>query len=496
MSLLGVDLGTSRCKAVTFSPTGQVLASAESSYSPLYPRPGFVEMAPAELWEAFSLAVRTATAATDDPVEALAISTHGETFVPVDKAGQPVGAAVMNADNRALGEAQELGQTLGKEGIFALTGQVVHPMYSLPKIMWLRKHEPERFDSIARFLSAGGYLLSRMGLPPLVDHSHASRYMAFDIHRRAWSPELLEAAGVPPDRMPDAVPAGTAAGRLAGAAAAELGLPQGTLVAVAGHDQLCGAVGVGVIEPGAVSDSLGTYECMLAVSAQPTLADTALAASLNSYCHVVPDRYVTLAFFPSGIMTSWFVSLLAGEGDPTPLYGELETAAPAGPTGLSITPHLIGSFNPHWDPLATGVIHGLTPGVGRGHLYKGILEGLACELALNAGIMRGLVGEFPTLRVTGGGTRSGLGLRLRAALTGLRLETLECPEAVCLGSALLAGVAAGTYRSLEAAVGATVRVAATIEPDTDEAAAYAPQLRRYRALYQALEPMRRESALA
>ena len=154
-----------------------------------------------------------------------------------------------------------------------------------------------------------------------------------------------------------------------------------------GHDQPCGALGVGAIGSGRVADSMGTYECLLAASDQPSLTDAALAASLNSYCHVVPDKFVTLAYFPSGIMIKWFHDLLYGEGelaeDTDPFHAEsihyatLEREAPAGPTGLCITPNLIGTCNPDFNPHARGIISGLSPNTTRSQIYKGILEGLA-----------------------------------------------------------------------------------------------------------------------
>jgi len=264
-------------------------------------------------------------------------------------------------------------------------------------------------------------------------------------------------------------------------------------VVVGGHDQPCGAVGMGAIAPGMVVDSMGTYECLTAVGSEPSLGETALRASLNSYCHVVPGQYVTIAYFPSGIMVRWFCENFCaaeteerGEG----VHEHLEGKAPPGPTGLCVVPHLIGSANPHFDPRATGVIVGLTQTTDRYRIYKGIVEGLACELGIIAEMLSEAVGEFDEIRCTGGGARSRLGLRLRAALTGKGMQTLESPEAVCLGAALLAGVSAGTYGSLGEAVGSAVKVRETIAPDGEMAAAYERQVAQYRSLYPALAAVR------
>jgi xylulokinase len=333
-----------------------------------------------------------------------------------------------------------------------------------------------------------------MGLPPYLDYSLASRFLMFDVRRHRWSEPILGAAGLSPECLPIPVAAGTVAGPLSSQAAAQLGLRPGTPVVVGGHDQASGALGMGAIEPGMVSDSMGTYECLVHVDGAPRLDDAALAANLNSYCHVVPDRYITIAYFPSGIMLQWYrdtfgsgpVDTRAGAD----LFARAEELAPSSPTGLCVLPHLIGSATPHFDVRATGVILGLTPNADGPTIFKGILEGIASELAIVSDLLAGVVGPFDTIRASGGGARSSLGMRLRAALTGRRIHLLESPESVCLGAALLAGAAVGVYSDLTQAVANTVRVVDTIEPDAELAAAYAGQLRQYRLLYPALAPVR------
>jgi xylulokinase len=248
---------------------------------------------------------------------------------------------------------------------------------------------------------------------------------------------------------------------------------------------------MGAISAGMVSDSMGTFECVAHVDDQPRLDDAALDASLNSYCHVAPDSYITIVYFPAGIMVKWFTDLLADKAEKGgDLYADLEAEAPAEPTGLLVLPYLIGSSTPHFDSRATGVIVGLTPISNRARIYKGILEGMACELGVITDVLAGAVGPFDTIRATGGGARSPLGMQLRADITGRCFQILESPEAVCLGAALLAGLAAGVYGSLAQAVKQAVRVVATVEPDPDASRAYAKQIKQYRALYPALSLIR------
>jgi xylulokinase len=500
MSLLAIDIGSSRCKAVIFAATGEILAQHAVAYTPEFPTPSHAEMNPDRFWRAVCHCSQAVSKDLSDPVRALCLNSHGETFVPVNGRNEAIAPAILNQDNRATEETVWLERTFGRKQLFEITGLVAHPMYPVPKLLWLRRHRPDVFASSVRFLSVIGYVLSRLGLPAYIDYSLASRYLAFDIRQRRWSEEILAATEIKAECLPTPVPAGTVAGKLDAAAGSQLGLSPGTMVVMGGHDQPSGALGVGAIGSGRVADSMGTYECLLAASDQPRLTDAALAASLNSYCHVVPDKFVTLAYFPSGIMIKWFHDLLYGEahgegvfaqgGDPSYAesihYATLEREAAAGPTGLCITPNLIGTCNPDFNPHARGIISGLSANTTRSQIYKGILEGIACELSQTIDILANAVGEFREIYVTGGGSRSALGLQLRAALSGRRLHVMECPEAVCLGGAILAGVASGEYGSLREAVELVVRDVSLVSTDTAVAAAYAVQAKQYRCLRSAL----------
>ncbi|MFZ0773988.1 MAG: FGGY-family carbohydrate kinase [Candidatus Sulfotelmatobacter sp.] len=504
MSLLAIDIGSSRCKAVVFASTGEILAQRACAYTPDFPAPSHAEINPARFWHSVCGCSQAVAKNLSDPVRALCLNSHGETFVPVNGRNEAIAPAILNQDNRAVEETVWLERRLGRKRLFEISGLVAHPMYPVPKLLWLRKHRPDIFAPSVRFLSVIGYVLSRLGLPAYIDYSLASRYLAFDIRQRRWSEEILGATEIKAECLPVPVPAGTIAGKLDASAASQLGLLPGTMVVMGGHDQPCGALGVGAIGAGRVADSMGTYECLLAASDQPSLTDAALAASLNSYCHVVPDKFVTLAYFPSGIMIKWFHDLLYGktqgeaygegalaqDGDPSYAesihYATLEREAPASPTGLCITPNLIGTCNPDFNPHVRGIISGLGPNTTRSQIYKGILEGLACELAQMTEILANAVGEFRDVYVTGGGSRSAMGLQLRAALSGRQLHVMECPEAVCLGGAILAGVACGEYASLREAVDLVVRDVSAVSPDHAIAVAYAQQSKRYRHLRSAL----------
>jgi xylulokinase len=309
------------------------------------------------------------------------------------------------------------------------------------------------------------------------------------------------------------VPAGTIAGNLDADAASALGVMKATPVVVGGHDQACGALGVGVIRSGRVSDSMGTYECLAAASDEPRLGERAFAARLNSYSHVVPGKFLTLAYFPSGIMVQWFSDLIGGGGNQTAKtasdkdeviephhatipdpYSKLESQCTDIPTGLCVTPHLIGTCNPDFDARARATIFGLASDTNRNQIYQGILEGISCELAQVKELLATISGPFEDLYVTGGSTRSARGLKLRAAITGCRLHVMQCDEAVCQGAAILAGVGSGAYIRIADAVDSVVREKTLIEPDPHLGASYANQIKRYRRLCENLKTFRDENS--
>lgn len=500
MSLLGIDIGSSSCKGVVFNADGKELARGGQSYSTVNTGPAMVEMDATLMRDAVFNVIRELSKKTaDDPIKAFAISSHGETTIPVDKNGNAVGPAIMNSDNRAVEETEWWEKTFGKEKIYAITGVPLHSMFSLNKIIWLKKNNPGLYNRADKFLSVGDYILTQLGLPPYTDYSLACRTMAFDINKHDWSEEILTHCDIPKQKLGIPVASGSVAGKLSKQIADELGLNEGVVVALGGHDQPCGALGAGAINKGHVFDSAGTYECMAAVSDKPMNTTQALKYSLNSYCHVLPGKFVTLAFFPAGLVSSWFVDQFCYEDKMIAqqsgqnlfdVLNERTLKNAPGPSELNITPHFVGSCNPSWDVRAKGVMAGFTPGTTKYHIYKAIHEGIACELSINTEVLDEVVGEFKQMNIAGGNSRSPFTVQLRADLTGKEISILKNDEAVCLGAAILSGIAVGIYKDAADAVSKTVRIEKTVLPDTNTKQQYKKQLDRYKVIYPALEPYR------
>lgn len=500
MSLLGIDIGSGSCKGVVFDYFGEILASASYEYSTYSPGPNMAEINPEIFWEAvIKITRQLAAAVANNPIEALSISSHGETIIPIDRFGNAVSPAIMNSDNRAVEQSIWWEKALGREKIYEITGLPLHTMFALNKIMWLKQYKPDVYAKTERFVSVEDYIIIKMGLPPYTDYSIASRIMAFDIVKKKWSEEILKCADINEEKLSIPIASGERAGKLSLTIANILGLREGTIVGMGGHDQPCGALGSGVINKGEVSDSAGTYECLTAVTENPGNTEKALKYSLNSYCHVIQDRYVTLAFFPAGLVSRWFIEQFCYEDKMQAelqnkstfdiLYENTQRVSP-GPTGLCITPHFVGSCNPYWDVRATGVMAGLTPQITRYHIYKAIYEGIACELAINVKALEEIIGSFKSIKINGGNAKSTFTVQLRADLTEKKIHVLNTTEAVCQGAAMLAGMAAGIYISGEDAVGKVVKIKHTYTPDNESTAAYARQMNRYKQVYPSMGSIR------
>ncbi len=500
MSLLGIDIGSSSCKGIVFDTNGKELARATHSYTAINIGANKVEIDALYFKDAVFNVIRLLSdQVKDDPIESLAISSHGETIIPVDADGHPTANAIMNADNRAIEEAEWWEKSFGRERIYSIAGVPLHAMFSLNKIIWLRKNDPELFNRTARFLSVGDFILVQLGLPPYTDYSLASRTMAFDINRLDWSEEILSHCDIPKDKLGIPVPSGTLAGRLSKTIADSLGLKEGAAVALGGHDQPCGALGAGAVANGDVFDSAGSYECMVAITDAPMNSAKALNYNLNSYCHVVPGKFVTLAFFPAGLISGWFVDqfcyeekMLAEKQNKT-VYQVLEQKVKElvpGPSGINITPHLVGACTPSWDVRATTIFAGITPGTTKHHLYKAVFEGIACELALNVEALEEVMGDFIAMSIAGGNSRIPFTVQLRSDLTGKEIQVLKTDEAVCLGAAILAGIAIGKYENASDAASKLVEIDTSFQPNEKNRNIYDQQLKRYKVIYPSLAPYR------
>ena len=499
MSILGFDLGTGACKGVAFDETGKILAKEEHSYQTYSLHQGWCELDPQNFIDVIKkISLSIGEKLKDDPVTAAVFSSHGETIIPVGYDGAAIGPAYMNADNRAFLEIEELCKKIPFERLYQITGTPPHPMYGLANIMWFIKHEKEAYEKTYKFCSCEDFLMLSMGLDPVCNYSNCSRVMMLDIKNKKWSEEILDAAGVPEDKLGTPVPSGQVVGKLDKEHADKFGLPEGVTIVSGGFDHFSTSIGSGAIHKGMVSCSAGTYEGLTLLTEDPTISDEAMAIKMNTFTHL-DGLFSNFVYFTAGMGTKWIVNeveaadkmIAAQEGGSVfdRLADEIKKL-PDEQTGLYFLPHLVGTCTPFNDPRARGAIYGITPDTTRHMLYKASQECLSYEFARLCDIVSDIKGDFDSIRISGGGARSEFGLQMRADMSGKVIEQLETDEAPALGVAILAGVATGVFKDLEEGISKTLKIKKKVYPRPEVTEMYRESRQMYERIYDSLSPVR------
>jgi sugar (pentulose or hexulose) kinase len=487
VSLLGIDLGTSGVRALAVAEDGTDLAAAARATSLSRPREGRVEVDAEQALAAAVSAVRRVCAdpaVVADPVAALSLAVQGEAVVPVDAAGRALAPAPVSMDRRGAATAERVGSALGAAEVQRITGQPLHPMFSLYKIA---AEGPNRTGPrVHQYRCLGGFVAARLGAEPVLDTTLAARTGAFDVDRRRWSQPLLEATGVPADLLPTVVPPGTVIGTVAAAAATATGLAAGTPVVVGSHDQAASFWGAGGRAGEVAVFSTGSSDCLtVGTPARPDLAGTGFATY-----PAAEAGWLTLAGTAAGGWALDWLSTLVGAD-----RAALLAAIPDRPPDLLVLPYLAGSGTLDNDPAARGAVVGLTLQTARDELVRAFLESAGFELAKILDALGGRGITAGGIRTVGGGSAERRVLAVRASAAGIPLTPVPGHSAA-RGAAFQAGVGIGRFASFEAAPVPPAGPPAV--PDPAHARHYAAQRARYRALYPALrriepeDPTRKE----
>jgi xylulokinase len=498
--LIGLDIGTTSVKAGIFEASGRQLAAVGQEYRIDHPAPDRAEIDAETYWEATIAAVRRALSvanADPDRVAAMAVSSQGETVVPVDANGRALGPAVVWLDNRAVVEARELAERFGDAATYDRTGvPSVTPTWTACKLLWWRRHEPGMFAAARHFLLVEEFIIHRLSGRFVAEGGVQSTSLLYDIRAHGWWDAMLEAVGIGPERLPELVRPGAVVGALSNEAANALGLPRSVRVVAGGMDQGAGAVGVGNIGSGVVSESTGGA---LTLQASVDRHGGDPTRQTPVYVHSAPDRYLYCPVCPTGGMAlTWFrdqfgaeeVAQAAGqERSAYDLLTALAGGVKPGADGLIMLPHLMGAFSPEYEPQASGAFYGFTLHHGKPHFVRAVLEAVAFMLRRNLELLAGVGAQATQIRSHGGGSRSALWNQIKADACGLPVVTLEGDDAAVRGDAMIAGVAAGVFPDVSAACSAMVMVKDRYEPDPATRAAYDDAYDRYLRLFEALRPL-------
>lgn len=488
MSVLGLDVGTSNCKGVVLREDGSILAQEQYSYAGAIRLHGAAaELSPTCFEHSVKHIISALARQTvHDPIRAIALSAHGETLIPIGADGQPRMDAMLSMDRRCQRYSDALAAQLGQQWLYEIIGARMHAQFPVPKVMYLRREHPDIAAQTIHYDTACDYVYRILGCPNVMDYSIAARFGGLDITKRKWSEPIMEAAELSAEIFSEPVCAGTVLGTMPTELARSLGLTERVLLVAGGHDQACAALAIDADEQ-TLPVSAGSYECAARVTSFPLNTKEGFRYGLNSYCHVLPGKYVTLAFFVSGMMVQWYLNTfcdaekkLLGDG----IYSHLERQFCAGPTGICVTPHIFGSMNPEWSEHAAAKITGLRADTTKATLYKAVLEGTCCELDLNVRVLEKLAGKLSRLVLAGGGSRSQSWAQLRADITGKPIAVISHEaDASCLGAAILAGIGAGCFQTPEQARAQCSRVVQHYAPQQTQL--YADQKQKYLGLHRA-----------
>jgi xylulokinase len=486
MSLLGIDVGTTGCKAAVFSEEGALLAFAYEEYDLLRPQPGWAELDAGEVWERVQATIRqVGPASSADPIHALAVTSLGEAMVPVTAERHVAGPSIVaNFDLRGDQYLARLRSHLGEEALYEITGNTLGSNYSLPKLLWIREHQPDLYKRTDKFLLWGSFVSTMLGASPAVDYSLANRSFLFDVDREDWSEEILDLTGLDRDKLPETVPSGTPIGTVSRHMASQLGLPPGVTIVAGAHDQCATAVGCGVVEDGQAVYGMGTFTCITPVFGQRRGPQLMLERGLNTEHHAVPRKYVSFIYNPGGSLVKWFRDTLAGGGQGDgDAYAALLAEMPAGPSGVLVLPHFAPTGPPGFISDSTGLMAGLRLETTRGEILKGILEGINFYLRECVDALPATGIEITGFRVAGGGSQSDRWVQLCADIFGRQFVRPAVGEAGALGTAIIAAVGSGLYPTFSAAVDAMVHLDRVFEPDMHQHGLYAGWYEVYKEMW-------------
>lgn len=491
--LLGIDVGTYSSKGVLSTPTGDVLATATVEHGLSLPRPGWAEHDADAVWWADVVQIcRRLLAGTysGDDVGAVAVSAIGGCVLPVDRDGRPLRPAILyGIDTRATDEIAWLNEQFGEDALFNLSGMALTSQANGPKILWLRRHEPDLYRRIHKVMTASSYLVYRLTDQVVIDRHTASYYNPLiDIRRLEWDDRFAEPI-IDLDRLPQLKWSTEIAGEVTARAAAETGLKVGTPVTAGTVDAAAEAISVGVVAPGDMMVMYGTTMFFILVTARP-VPDPRMWAT--AFCF--EGLYdVAGGMATSGALTRWFRDQLGSaelmaeaNGGPNAYaaLADLAAAVPPGAEGLICLPYFSGERTPINDPLARGVFAGLTISHTRGHLYRAVLEGTAFGVRHNLEAIQEMGARPKRLVAVGGGAKNPLWLQIVSDATGLPQDVPERTIGASYGDAYLAGIATGLIPDQGALDRDWVKIAARLQPDAEVNQCYQQYYRVYRSLYE------------
>ena len=492
--VMGVDVGTGGTRAVIVDARGRILASVTEEHEPFAsPHIGWAEQHPEDWWRAARIAIRRAlhdSKLGSDQISCVGFSGQMHGAVMLDASGEVVRPALIWCDVRTQKQCDDLTAQLGRERLIELTSNPALTNFTLTKLLWTREHEPENWKRVRSVMLPKDYVRFKLTGQAATDVADASGTLMLDVAHRRWSAEIMKAVQIDESVLPALYESPAVCGKVSAAGAEASGLAAGTPVVAGAGDQAAGAVGMGIVTPGTVSATIGTSGVVFAATDRPV---TDAQGRLHTFCHAIPNRWHVMGVTQAaGLSLRWlrdtfFKDCVKDSGE---IYDRMTSKAETAPPGaekLLWAPYLMGERAPYLDPNVRGALVGLTASHGRAHVIRAVLEGVAFSLRDTFTIFEEMRIPAKHIRLGGGGARSPLWRRIQSEVYGQEVEIVEAEEGAAYGAAILAGVGASLWPSVEAACASTVRVAERVCPNPDNVAILNEAYASYRRIYPAMK---------
>ena len=477
MLYIGVDLGTSAAKLLLMRTEGTIEKIVSKEYPLSFPKPGWSEQDPQHWWNACVEGIRELVADADkSQIAGIGLGGQMHGLVALDEKDEVIRPAILWNDGRTAEETAYLNETVGREKLSQYTANIAFAGFTAPKLLWMKKQEPELFAKIARIMLPKDYIVYRLTGVHSTDVSDASGMLLMDVKNKRWSPQMLDLCGIKQNQLARIFESYETVGMLRPEAASLLDLPQTVMVAAGAGDNAAAAVGTGTVGNGSCNISLGTSGTVFIASEQFTVDSH---NALHAFAHADGHYHLMGCMLSAASCNKWWMEDILGTSD---FVAQQTGISKLGENHVYFLPYLMGERSPHNDPKARGTFIGMTMDTTRADMTQAVLEGVAFALRDSFEVAKLLGIQAGRTKICGGGAKSPLWKKMIANILNIKVDTLASEEGPALGGAMLAAVANGEYASVAEAAAAIVKVTDTVEPDAELAALYEKRYETFREI--------------
>ena len=485
MLYIGVDLGTSAVKLLVMDETGDIKKIVSKEYPLFFPHPGWSEQKPEDWFEKSMEGIKELTAECDkSQVAGISFGGQMHGLVALDKDDNVIRPAILWNDGRTGKETEYLNEVIGKDKLSEYTANIAFAGYTAPKILWMKKHEPENFEKIAKIMLPKDYLAYKLSGSFCTDVSDASGMLLMDVKNRCWSKEMMDICGITEDKLPKLYESYEVVGTLKKEIAGELGFSENVKVIAGAGDNAAAAVGTGTVGDGMCNISLGTSGTIF-ISSNKFGVDENNA--LHSFAHADGHYHLMGCMLSAASCNNWWMKDILHSDDFVNEQKPLEEDGRLGENHVYFLPYLMGERSPHNDPSARAAFIGMSMDTDRAGMLQAVVGGVAYGLRDSLEVAKRLGVAPNSTTICGGGAKSVLWRKIVANVMNMQVDTVEVEEGPAYGGAILAAVANGCFENVEAAAAAIVRKKDTTMPSPQLVEKYEKGYAKFKQFYPALK---------